>query len=1176
MRVFIIAIFTFWFLNASANDSIQVWYEHFINSIKAQEYNEAEKNIDKLINQWKTDNNEVDSTYTYFLYYKLLAQCGNNKFIEANVLLHEIEKIWDLTGLSKESELYSQLLNFKSIILENIGAELDSVLYVRLESLELDYRLHGKIQIHNIPTLINVASLYSDKGDYMSAIKYCESGIKLSREYLSPDDINLSVYLSTLSENYTAVGDYQNALKIALEATSIVKIHKKEYNDLYASSLLKLALCYSDLSDFNHALKIAKDAIILCGDDRVSTVIRSAYDGIARIYFAMGDYSNALQYSQKALEVSESLGEYGTESYITILNELGIFYNHLADYDKAISLQKEAISLAQERYGTSHPIYASLISNLATTYSRIGEKKIALELEEQAMNICKESKDFIGSISTINGISILYDEMGLHPQALRYSKEAKELCEKVIGTDHPQYARCLSGLADIYASCGNFDRAIDYQKRALNIIRKLLGDKHPQYASSLNNLANYFYELNQYDKAIEYQEQALKISEMIYGTNHPDYAISLGNLAQGVACVGQIERAISIREKAMSINRLVYGEQSIYYAIDLENMAIYFALLGNYEQAINYNFSALKILNSIVGNHHPHYIQVLDILSTTLELQNKYQEALKYRDEAVLKKQMEISRLFTDMNSEGRERYWNRIKNQFVVNYPRLYYYSNTADCSQLYNAILFSKGIILNSNIEITKLISESKDSTIINKYHELRRDKAMLNKVCEDNKYATNSFLADSLEKVIDDKEEWLISSVKEYGDYTKKLNVKWNEIRDNLKPEDLAVEFLRIPIHNDSIIYVALIVRSDSKTPRMIKLFEEKQIETLPDTLSFCCKEMADLIWKPLEQELDGVKNIFFSPSGLLYNIGVEYLPGYESYNFYRLSSTRELLDHVKNELLGKTVLYGGLDYYASRASDKNGNSDLSDDIISEYKLDKIRGMGVRGGKERLPHTKNEVIAIGKELSKVGLLDHIFTDKEGTEESIKALSGRQTGCLHIATHGFYYSLEEAKEYDDLHFILLEGMGSNVYVEDKALTRSGLLMSGANNILEGNVIPSETEDGVLTAKEISNIDLKGLDLVVLSACQTGLGDISQGEGVFGLQRGFKKAGAKSILMSLWEVDDNATQLFMVQFYRNMLSGKTKRQSLTEAQNYLRKYENGKYDDPKYWAAFILLDGLD
>ena len=128
----------------------------------------------------------------------------------------------------------------------------------------------------------------------------------------------------------------------------------------------------------------------------------------------------------------------------------------------------------------------------------------------------------------------------------------------------------------------------------------------------------------------------------------------------------------------------------------------------------------------------------------------------------------------------------------------------------------------------------------------------------------------------------------------------------------------------------------------------------------------------------------------------------------------------------------------------------------------------------------------------------------------------------------------------------------------------------------MEGEKLPENVEDGILTAKEIADVDLRGLDLVVLSACQTGLGDISQGEGVFGLQRGFKKAGAKSILMSLWEVDDKATQLFMVQFYRNMLSGKTKRQSLTESQNYLRKYENGKYDDPKYWAAFILLDGLD
>ena len=122
---------------------------------------------------------------------------------------------------------------------------------------------------------------------------------------------------------------------------------------------------------------------------------------------------------------------------------------------------------------------------------------------------------------------------------------------------------------------------------------------------------------------------------------------------------------------------------------------------------------------------------------------------------------------------------------------------------------------------------------------------------------------------------------------------------------------------------------------------------------------------------------------------------------------------------------------------------------------------------------------------------------------------------------------------------------------------------------------IPEGSDDGILTAKEISNLDLFGVDIVVLSACQTGLGDIS-GEGVYGLQRGFKKAGVNTILMSIDKVDDEATRILMVEFYKNLMNGKTKHQSLRDAQKYLRSVDNGKYDDPKYWASFIMLDGID
>ncbi|MBQ8594240.1 MAG: CHAT domain-containing protein [Bacteroidaceae bacterium] len=146
----------------------------------------------------------------------------------------------------------------------------------------------------------------------------------------------------------------------------------------------------------------------------------------------------------------------------------------------------------------------------------------------------------------------------------------------------------------------------------------------------------------------------------------------------------------------------------------------------------------------------------------------------------------------------------------------------------------------------------------------------------------------------------------------------------------------------------------------------------------------------------------------------------------------------------------------------------------------------------------------------------------------------------------------------------------------ENKALGRSGLFMAGASSWFYGETIPNHVNDGIVTAREIAHLDLTSMNLVVLSACETGLGDIT-GDGVFGLQRGFKKAGVQSIVMSLWKVDDEATRLLMVEFYTNLVVRKqSKRQALVNAQHYLRTYGDGRYAHPRYWAAFILLDGID
>ena len=399
------------------------------------------------------------------------------------------------------------------------------------------------------------------------------------------------------------------------------------------------------------------------------------------------------------------------------------------------------------------------------------------------------------------------------------------------------------------------------------------------------------------------------------------------------------------------------------------------------------------------------------------------------------------------------------------------------------------------------------------------------------------------------------------------------KWTDVYHILKEKELAIEFVEFPLWNQNqSMYGALVLRKDSAFPKLIPLFEERQLKQVSDTLYYQCKEMTDLVWKPLQAELEGIKNIYFSPSGAIYNIGIEYLPGMEKYKIYRLSSTRELVTDRKSESENRAVLYGGLDYYAGlNAIPVNRKSEIEDVMYTEHA--DVRGMNLRGGKEALPQTKIEVEQIGQELKEAQWDYKLLTDGNGTEESFKSLAGKRLKYLHLSTHGFYYTPEEAND-TDYDFLQLDNHIASA--EDKALTRSGLILSGANHILEGDTLPDNVEDGILTAKEIADVDLRGLDLVVLSACQTGLGDITQSEGVFGLQRGFKKAGANSILMSLWEVDDKAAQILMTQFYRNLLSGQSKRQSLLAAQEYLRKVEDGKYDEPKYWAAFILLDGIN
>ena len=450
-------------------------------------------------------------------------------------------------------------------------------------------------------------------------------------------------------------------------------------------------------------------------------------------------------------------------------------------------------------------------------------------------------------------------------------------------------------------------------------------------------------------------------------------------------------------------------------------------------------------------------------------------------------------------------------------------------------------------------------------------------------------------------------LVARSKTFGDYTRNLAINWQDVRAKLGEGDIAVEFLEIPTVDNRVVYAAMTLKRGYDAPHFIVLFGKEQLDGLDNNFYFASPALYNMVWQPLAGELAGVENVYFAPAGELHRIAIEYAPVRDGeifsdqYNAFRLTSTRQLAvtgDGRSGD--GSAALYGGLRYDASPsviASDSRKYSKASTVRSLDYVVPAVAADSLiaRGSITELPATKTEIDSIKAIMDMNNIAVASFAGTLGTEASFKALSGQRKNMIHVATHGFYGKSDP----EDIKTMMMPSLPVNRdrYVEDKAMTRSGLLFAGAANAWQ---MPDTIDNGILTAQEVAALDLRGLDLCVLSACETGLGEIT-GEGVFGLQRGFKKAGAKTLLVSLRPVYDGATSLLMAEFYRNYLSGKSKTESLRAAQRYLRDYEvtvggygrgsfrdrilkSNKlpgsrkvrpYSDPKYWAYFVLVDAL-
>lgn len=634
-------------------------------------------------------------------------------------------------------------------------------------------------------------------------------------------------------------------------------------------------------------------------------------------------------------------------------------------------------------------------------------------------------------------------------------------------------------------------------------------------------------QLNDFDGAIAAQEESLAILDKSAYTFAVDYCEGFRALAKYQYSVGNCAKALSCSEYATSLSRdISYGQSTLYDT----NIPKYLIANGRTEEAAGYVLFLSMGVQDNVG---------------TLMLQS----------------------------SGIRQHYWNKHRNWFQQDIPLFAHLLKNPGVSQIaYDAILFSKGLLLNTEISVKQLVEETGGvlQEAYNKWQEIKNKKPQDEEDIE----------ANILELELAERE--FIKQLREHTGLLRRLSVTWRDVRNALRSDEIAIEFVNYNIEADSVAYSAITLTNNVQdtVPRFHHLF------TIP--LSTRLSDMNDdvlskMLWGALEPIIGNANTIYFSPMGELYNIAVESLPTWDNkcsivssrWKIYRLSSTREiaLRDYRYQSDSINAVAYGGLRYDMQSEQLRHDSERYSfRSVVVEPNF------GDREAEELLvplPGTYDEVIKINDIYNKTYPNQIVtLTDTLGTESSFKALAGRCIHLIHIATHGFYgrdYTTRKKSRWTDNTYQL-----GHLSAEDNVMLQSGLFMAGAQLKVSNMNTSTEYEDGILTAYEIAHIDLRGLDLIVLSACQTGQGIVS-GEGVFGLQRGFKKAGAKSILMSLWKVDDEATCMLMTEFYKYWIGeNKSKHDSLELAKQAVRSHKEKGWDAPKYWAAFILLDGLD
>ncbi len=883
------------------------------------------------------------------------------------------------------------------------------------------------------------------------------------------------------------------------------------------------------------------------------------------LFYNAKEYRKAIEKYNLALKTNSysDTSKKAMIAYLALVNQLGMSYYYTEDYINSIKTLKSVENIYCKTCKNSIQ-YSSVLNNLANAYLETLKYSKAEEYFKKSLGIKQKvsGKQSLDYAIGLNNLADLYNSNGNFFNAEPLYKQALVILEKAAETNTLTYAVILNNLAEIFSSSGSYDLAIQNYQKSIQIKKALEIQEESSLANTYINLATTYLKKEQFNLSEEFFIKGMKLKDEVSGTENIEYGYAMHNFSELYFKKGDYAKSLRINLNAIALMKAKSTANLTVEDVLLKaSLATKYFRVGSVQKAD----SIFKSTNDVfkvkfsdkIGEYALFLVQYADFLHST----GKYAMADDLMNTAVKAKNEEIKRVFKYLSDREKNQFVDKNESFFNTYlkyalkragvYPKIPTTNPSAEMLvQLLNFRINNKALILNSSAKLRNKIFESSDTLLKNKYLQWEDMRNLISQANNQNAtVATKAKIQQLAEKA-----NTIEIELYQLSDVYKKI---YNEPSENyeslisyLSDNEAAIEILKVKHSRDTIYYFAIIADKKSGVPKAVFLpnsamLEKRNLKYYRNSIKFKEEdsESFDAYWKPIVTNLSsGINKIYLSPDGIYNVVNLNCLKNtatkkyvIEEYDLHLVSNLKEVAKlkakAEKDPNVISAALYGHPEYFANQQS----NSPQTNQELQRSVGASLTDIPFTD----LPGTETEVNQINSTLKKSNIATDLYLKADATEGELK--EGIQPFIVHIATHGYF----------------IPELGANA---KESMLRSGVVMAGVN--------PNAENDGLLTAYELSSLDFSKTSLLVFSACETGLGEVKNGEGVYGLQRAAIIAGAKTVLMSLWTVDDQATKDLMVAFYTNLVQTKNKRQSLRNAQLQML----AKYKYPYYWGPFVMV----